>query len=133
MTKNLVVALGLLCVLSAGAHAGERNWKEKHPRRAEVNGRLKNQDKRIHDGVEDGQLDKKQAAQLHKEDRRIRREERRMAAKDGGHITKGEQAKLNRQENRVSRQIYNERHEGQGVQNGQGQSGQPAAAPTTGQ
>ena len=33
-----------------------------------------------------------------------------MAAKDGGHITKADQRKLNRQENRVSKQIYDEKH-----------------------
>ncbi len=33
-----------------------------------------------------------------------------MAAKDGGHITKKDQAKLNRQENKVSKQIHTEKH-----------------------
>ena len=33
-----------------------------------------------------------------------------MAAKDGGHITKRDQAKLNRQENKVSKQIHAEKH-----------------------
>jgi hypothetical protein len=35
----------------------------------------------------------------------IRREERLMAAQNGGHITKAEQRVLNRQENAVSRKI----------------------------
>ena len=50
------------------------------------------------------------SAQLHREDRGIRAEERGMAAEHGGHITGRDQRILNRQENAVSNQIYNERH-----------------------
>lgn len=131
MKKTIVVAFGLLFVLSGAAFAGNGQWKKNHPRRAEVNGRLKNQDKRIDAGVKDGQLTKQEAKQLHKEDRNIRKEERRMAAKNGGHLTKAEQAKLNRQENRESKQIYNERHEG--TSNGSAAPATTPAAPTTGQ
>jgi hypothetical protein len=50
-------------------------------------------------------MSKAKAARLHRKDRKIRKEERRMAAKDGGHITKVDQQKLNRQENGASKQI----------------------------
>jgi len=33
-----------------------------------------------------------------------------MAAQNGGHITKAEQRQLNREENQVSKQIYEEKH-----------------------
>jgi hypothetical protein len=98
-----VFALGL----SAGAMA-ETQWNKDHPRRHQVNHRLNNQDKRIHHAVKDGKMNKQQAAQLHKEDHQIRHEERQMASKDGGHITKQDQRQLNRQENQVSNQIRNE-------------------------
>ena len=81
-----------------------------HPRRAQVNKRLENQNKRIQEGEKNGKLTPDQAKQLHREDHRIRKEERNMAAKDGGHITKKDQAKLNRQENKVSKQIHEEKH-----------------------
>jgi hypothetical protein len=131
MKKILAVALGLVFLSSGAAFAGKGQWKKNHPRRAEVNGRLKNQDKRIDAGVKDGQLSKQEAKQLHKEDRQTRKEERRMAAKDGGHLTKADQAKLNRRENRESKQIYNERHEG--AENGSAAAPAAPAAPTTGQ
>lgn len=108
MPSMLVLALvASLFALSASAADGaaKKDWKKDHPRRAEVNKRLKNQNNRVKEGVEDGKLTKGQAKQIHKEDRAIRREERRDAAKDGGHITKAEQNKINRQENRVSNQI----------------------------
>lgn len=94
-------------VTSGSSFAG---WKDNHPRRAEVNSRLKNQDRRINQGVKSGKLSRSQAHQLHAEDHAIRQEERAMAAEHGGHITRGEQRQLNQQENQASRQIYNEKH-----------------------
>lgn len=76
-----------------------------HPRREQVNERLHNQNKRINKERKEGEISQKQANKLHREDRQIRKEENAMAAQHGGHITKQEQRKLNRQENVVSKQI----------------------------
>ena len=100
-------------IMSVGvpsARADETTWQKNHPRRTEVNKRLSNQNARINQGVKNGTLTQGQAAQLHKEDRQIRQEERDMASQNGGHITKQEQRTLNQQENKVSRQIYDEKH-----------------------
>jgi hypothetical protein len=105
---KLAALLATLSLAAAPAMA-DPVWNANHPRRAEVNGRLANQNRRINAGVRDGQLTRGEAARLHAEDRGIRREERNMAARDGGHITGRDQRILNRQENRVSGQIYNER------------------------
>ena len=102
--------IAVVTMASATPSFAETRWQEHHPRRAEVNGRLGNQNRRIDAGVRDGQLSRRQAKQLHREDRTIRAEERAMAAEHGGHITRGEQRLLNRQENQVSRQIHRERH-----------------------
>ena len=107
--KGLMVAMLGLALLASGAQA-QNKWQKEHPRRTEVNKRLKRQNKRIRQGEKSGQISQQQAQQLHKEDRQIRQEERDMAAQNGGHITKQEQKALNRQENRESRKIYNEKH-----------------------
>jgi hypothetical protein len=83
----------------------ETQWQKTHPRRAEVNHRLANQNHRIHNEVKDGQINKQQAAALHKDDHQVRQEERDMASQNGGHITQQEQRTLNQQENGISRQI----------------------------
>jgi hypothetical protein len=101
---KMLLALALVAAFSASVRA-EDHFDKTHPRRAEVNHRLKNQNKRVKEGVKEGDLTKQQAKHIHKEDRAIRREERRDAAKHGGHITKAEHNKINRQENRVSNQI----------------------------
>jgi len=88
----------------AGAASGA-NWAKEHPRRAEVNERLANQKERINAKEAAGDMSAAKAAKLHKQDRQIRQEERDMAAQNGGHITKGEQRVLNKQENKVSKEI----------------------------
>ncbi len=108
-----VLAAALLGVLSSGSLAfAETAWERNHPRRDEVNDRLQNQNERIHEGVKDGQLTHKEARQLHREDHAIRAQERRYARHHGGHISKREQGKLNAEENAVSHQIHEERHDG---------------------
>jgi len=107
LTKIAVVALatGFVAVSSAGSAFAESAWDANHPRRDEVNDRLRNQDRRINQERREGEITHGQARQLHREDHQIRNEERRMAARDGGHITRYDQRVLNHQENRVSRQI----------------------------
>ncbi len=105
-TKALMLAVTAAFVFgTAGSAMAVTQWKKDHPRRAEVNKRLNNQDRRINKERKDGEISKSQAQALHKEDRQIRKEERSMAAQNGGHITKQEQRTLNQQENAVSRQI----------------------------
>jgi hypothetical protein len=101
----LAVTTAFVFGTAGSAVAAETQWQKDHPRRAEVNKRLANQDRRINKEVKEGELTKGQAAKLHQEDRQIRKEERAMASQNGGHITKQEQKTLNQQENAVSRQI----------------------------
>ncbi len=104
--KGLVfaVTLSLLCGAASAAFA-ETQWERNHPRRDQVNDRLGNQNRRIDRELKEGEITKRQANQLHREDRSIRHEERAVAKFNGGHITKDEQKALNQQENAVSRQI----------------------------
>ncbi|MDD5249726.1 MAG: hypothetical protein PHY45_12105 [Rhodocyclaceae bacterium] len=102
----LVLMTAFIAGSAASAMAQDKTeWQKNHPRRAEVNQRLANQHQRINTEVKEGDLTRGQAAKLKRDDRRIRREERAMASQNGGHITKQEQRTLNRQENAVSNQI----------------------------
>lgn len=110
MLKSVRIVMTVAAVLAGAgiatsAMADETQWQKDHPRRTEVNDRLKNQNRRINNEVKDGQISKAQAHQLHKEDHSIRKEERAMASTNGGHVTKAEQKALNQQENQVSKQI----------------------------
>jgi len=103
--NKAIGSLALVAFVAVSLHSDAQGWAAKHPRRAQVNSRLNNQNKRIQNEVKEGDLTKKQAAGLHKEDHQIRREERAMASQNNGHITKSEQKVLNQQENKVSKQI----------------------------
>ena len=100
--KSLLAALGLALVAPTPALA---NWRTAHPRRTEVNARLRNLDRRVGAERREGDLTNAQARDLRGEDRTIRQEERDMARNDNGHITKPEKRVLNQQENALSSQI----------------------------
>ena len=104
--KKILVALSsslALIALASPALAGNpgnptgEKFDREHPRRGEVNQRVKNQRARINEGEKNGTLSKGQAAALHKDDHQVRQEERDMASQNGGHITKAEQGVLNHQ------------------------------------
>jgi len=106
-TKNkaLIALMSFSLAFGAAATASAATWAASHPRRADVNGRLANQNRRIHTEVKEGDLTKAQARDLHAEDKGIRADERYDASKDDGHITKAEDHSLNQEENGVSKQI----------------------------
>ena len=105
--RNILTAiaatLSLACV--AVPAMADTPWQAQHPRREEVNNRLANQRGRIHQEVREGEMSHRQAARLHRADHRVRMQERRMAARHGGHLTRHQQARLNREENHVSHRI----------------------------
>jgi hypothetical protein len=108
MKIKKITAAALITLMAAGTASlaqAEGQWGKNHPRRHEVNDRLKNQDKRINKEVKEGEMTKADAKKLHKEDHQVRQEERDMAKQNGGHITKQEQKTLNQQENNISHQI----------------------------
>jgi hypothetical protein len=103
---TLTIAATLVALATwTGTASAQTQWQKDHPRRAQVNHRLGNQNQRIRNDVKNGTLTKAQAAQLHREDHQVRQEERDMASQNGGAITKSEQRTLNQQENAISSQI----------------------------
>jgi hypothetical protein len=113
--KNWLIAVFALA-LSTTALAGNPGnpnggkFAKKHPRRNQVNGRVKNQRERINEGVKDGTLTKQQAKQLRANDRAIKKQEHADVKANGGYLTKGEQKQLNQEENANSKLIRDEKH-----------------------
>ncbi len=108
--KILVAVMGMGLALSGAASASAATWQDTHPRRVEVNHRLANQNVRIDRDLRAGRITPRQAAFLHRQDFKIRERERRDAVLHGSHLTLAEQARLNHQENGVSRHIYRAAH-----------------------
>src|SRR5271156_2444115 len=75
--KILVAVMGAGLTLCGVASASASPWQNAHPRRVEVNHRLAHQDMRINRNLREGRITPHQAANLHREDRMMRHEERR--------------------------------------------------------
>ena len=110
--KILSTALILagLCGAGLASTAAMAQEVPDHPRVNEVNQRLDNQQSRINQGLANGTLTGKQAAHDEAHDANIAKRESVDEAKHNGHLTKGEQNRLNRSENRNSRRIYRQKH-----------------------
>jgi len=74
--------------------------------------RAENQQDRIANGVQNGQLSAREATHLENNQARINQEVRNDRQANGGKLTNQERAQVNRQQNRQSRQIYNAKHDG---------------------
>ena len=82
-----------------------------HPRVNEVNQREQNQQNRIANGVKNGTMNSRQAANVERRETAVQNREKRDMAKNNGHLTKAEQNGINRQQNRISRSIYKDKHD----------------------
>ena len=76
----------------------------------DIQQRKENQQDRISQGVQSGQLTARETANLEGKEAALNHEEHNMRAADSGHLTAADRATLNRQQNRLSRQIYNKKH-----------------------
>jgi hypothetical protein len=85
--------------------AQDGGFSKNHARRAEVNQRLNNQDRRINHKMRNGDISRRQARHMHYRNHQIRHEERRMAYRHNGHLSRRDDYRLNRQENRANRKI----------------------------
>lgn len=102
-----MAALALLLTAAAVPSFAGNGWREarfdkRHPRRSEVMDRTGNINQTLK--ADRGNLDG-HYGQLKREDQAIRRQQRRDARRNGGYITQGQQAQLNREENHLNNQI----------------------------
>jgi hypothetical protein len=75
-----------------------------------INQRKQNQQDRIANGIDSGQLTAGETKNLESRESNINREERDDRAGDDGHLTAGERQQINQQQNNVSKSIYNDKH-----------------------
>jgi hypothetical protein len=119
ITNSLLVLAvgGLLYAGSAAAQtsntsgAGPGVVDPGHPRVNEVNQREQNQQNRIANGVKNGNLTPNQTANLEKREASVENREKKDMAEHNGHLTKAEQNGINRQQNRISKSIYKDKHD----------------------
>ena len=94
----LLITGALLLGLSAVSFAG-------------INGRQHREQQRIRQGIHSGELTRPEARRLEYQQARIRVDER--YARRDGYISPRERARLDRELDRASRDIYRQKHDGQ--------------------
>jgi hypothetical protein len=119
--SNLLTILAIAGLMSTGSAiaqtatpsasgAGAGVVDPGHPRVNQVNRREARQQNRIGNGVKNGSLSPKQTSNLEKREASVQNREQKDMAAHNGHLTKAEQNGINRQQNRISRSIYKDKH-----------------------
>jgi hypothetical protein len=98
--------------LSNAIYRDKHNGINQPPVNSEVNARDRMQQERIGQGIKSGSLTASEAANLEHKEAALNREQRAMRATNGGKLSPGQKAVVNQQQNTMSRQIYNKKHNG---------------------
>ena len=100
-------------------HVSNQIYNDKHNAKvqntdpkSEVGQRQRNQQERIAQGIKSGQLTAGETSHLESHEAAVNHEIHNDRAANGGKLTAGEKAKVNRQENRNSARIYRDKHNG---------------------
>jgi len=86
--------------------------------------RKDNQQDRIANGIDSSQLTAGETKNLETKETGINKEEHAMRSEDDGHLTAGDRATLNRQQNHLSNQIYDDKHNANTAHYGNNEVGQ---------
>ena len=100
-TFKPVVAIAALVALAGTASAGE------------IRNREVRQQERIAQGVGSGSLTAREAARVERREAGLNREVSGMRQANGGKLTAVDRRLVNRQQNRLSRDIYRQKHDAQ--------------------
>jgi hypothetical protein len=120
MNKNQM-KIGLLSAALAAfalpglAQSGDAAAQSSASANAQVTGqsirqRKENQQDRIANGVKSGELTAGETSNLEKKEADVNHEEHDMRQLDNGHLTAADKATLNQQQNKLSNQIYQDKH-----------------------
>jgi len=104
----------MLLTVSSSSPSFAGNFKQNHPRRAQVLGRAGNINQRLNNNY--GHLGGNYG-HLASQDGQIVGQEQRDARNNGGYITKGQQGQLNREENSLSKETFYDNKNNKFVQN----------------
>lgn len=103
------VAFVSVMMISLGAQAKDVKDTKDHPRREEVNERIRNENRRITRLLKEGKITQAQADKMRGELKGVKAEEKAEVKANGGYLTKPEQKQLNQQLNQDGRQISHDK------------------------
>lgn len=107
----LFIAAALLILSTPSAFAqSQPAGSSAAPAPGTVGERKENQQDRIANGIQSGQLTAGETKNLETKEAGLNKEEHTMRSEDDGHLTAADREKLNNQQNHLSNQIYDDKH-----------------------
>lgn len=119
---KVILSGAAIFVLSAPAMFAQSTTTNEPPQT--IQQRKENQQDRIAQGVQSGQLTAGETKNLETKETGLNKEERTMRSEDDGHLTAADRSKLNNQQNRLSNNIYDDKHNAATQHEGTGEIGQ---------
>jgi hypothetical protein len=126
-TREIVLSAAALAVLCGAPAFAQQSGTSTTPatgQPGEIQQRKDNQQDRIANGIQDGQLTSGETKNLETKEAHLNKEEHTMRQDDDGHLTSADRTKLNNQQNHLSNQIYDDKHNAAEQHNGPGEIGQ---------
>jgi len=100
----------VLAAMLMPAAAQTTNTTTASPKPATINQRKENQQDRIGQGIQSGQLTAGEASKVETKESDLNKEERLMRTEDNGKLTSADKSALTQQQNQLSNQIYKDKH-----------------------
>jgi hypothetical protein len=126
-TREILLTGAALLALSVPAFAQSQSGSpgSTTPQsQGEIQQRKENQQDRIGNGIQSGQLTAGETKNLETKEAGINKEGKNMRAADDGHLTAADRAKINNQQNHLSNQIYQDKHNANTAHYGNNEVGQ---------
>jgi hypothetical protein len=127
-TKELILSAAALIALSAPAAFAQQSGSSSAPTPADapasIAQRKDNQQDRIANGIDSGQLTAGETKNLETKEADVNKEEHTMRTEDDGHLTTADRTTLDRQQNHLSENIYDDKHNANTAHYGNGEIGQ---------
>jgi hypothetical protein len=126
-TRESILSAAALIVLCGAPAFAQQSGTTTTPatgQPGEIQQRKDNQQDRIANGVQDGQLTSGETKNLETKEADLNKEEHTMRQDDDGHLTSTDRTRLNNQQNHLSNQIDDDKHNAAVQHNGPGEIGQ---------
>jgi hypothetical protein len=126
-TREIILSAAALIILCGAPAFAQQPGTTTTPaagQPGEIQQRKDNQQDRIANGIQDGQLTSGETKNLETKEAGLNKEEHTMRQDDDGHLTSADRTTLNNQQNHLSNQIYDDKHNAAEQHNGPGEIGQ---------
>jgi hypothetical protein len=108
--KTRLIAFAITALLTATGFASSATTTDNDKKPLTIQQRKHMQQERIHQGVKSGELTRGEKRNVEKKERALNQEERDMRKMNNGKLTAQDRKTLNAQQNKVSKQIYKDKH-----------------------